>query len=146
MAVAGPGPEAAGARTRPFPRFRRPRRIAAWLSFPPGRFPPANFSSGKLPSGCLRLDRFLWFARLAKTRSAARILAEQGRIRIDGRLVDRAHAPVKAGAVLSFALGGRVRVLRILALPSRRGPAAEARTLYADLSPQGTLTSRGGGD
>jgi ribosome-associated heat shock protein Hsp15 len=95
-------------------------------------------------SGSLRLDRFLWFARLARTRSAARILAERGRVRIGGRLVDRAHAPVRIGDVLSFALRGHVRVLRIDSLPSRRGPAAEARMLYAEIEP--TLTSEGGGD
>jgi ribosome-associated heat shock protein Hsp15 len=97
-------------------------------------------------SGSLRLDRFLWWARLTRTRSAARVLAERGRLRIDGRLVDRAHAPVRVGEVLTVALRGCVRVLRIEALPSRRGPACEARKLYIDLEPQGTLTSQGGGD
>jgi len=96
--------------------------------------------------GSQRLDRFLWYARIAKTRAAARLLAEQGRFRIDGRLVDRAHAPVRVGEVLTFALRGCVRVLRIETLPSRRGPAAEARKLYVDLPPQGTLTSQGSGD
>ena len=87
----------------------------------------------------LRLDKFLWFARIAKTRSAAQALAEQGRIRIAGRLVDRAHAPVRVGDVLSFAQRGEVRVLKVEALPTRRGPPAEARTLYSE------LTSEGGG-
>ena len=85
-------------------------------------------------SDTLRLDKFLWFARIAKTRSAAQALAEEGRIRIDGRLVDKAHAPVRAGDVLSFALRGEVRVLRIEALPARRGPPVEARTLYSELT------------
>ena len=82
-----------------------------------------------------RLDRFLWYARLAKTRSAAQAIARDGHLRIDGRPVDRAHAPIRPGQVLSFPLRGRVRVLRILALPERRGPPAEARALYDDLSP-----------
>jgi ribosome-associated heat shock protein Hsp15 len=81
----------------------------------------------------LRLDKFLWFARIAKTRGEAQALAEEGRLRIGGRVVDRAHAPVRVGDVLSFALRGRVRVLRIAALPARRGPPAEARALYAEL-------------
>ena len=85
----------------------------------------------------LRLDKFLWFARIVKTRSAAQALAEEGRIRIDGRVVDRAHAPIRVGDVLSFALRGRVRVLRIEALPERRGPAAEARALYSELTSEG---------
>ena len=83
----------------------------------------------------LRLDKFLWFARIVKTRALAQALAEQGRIRIDGRVVERAHAPVRAGDVLTFALRGEVRVLRVEALPSRRGPAAEARTFYSLVSP-----------
>ena len=88
----------------------------------------------------LRLDKFLWFARIVKTRALAQEMAENGRIRISGRLVDRAHAPVKSGDVLSFAQRGAVRVLRIDALPVRRGPAAEARTLYSE------LTSEAGAD
>ena len=82
----------------------------------------------------LRLDKFLWFARIVKTRSAAQTLAEEGRIRIDGRVVNRSHAPVRVGDVLSFAHSGEVRVLRIETLPVRRGPAAEARALYSELT------------
>lgn len=89
----------------------------------------------------MRLDKFLWFARIAKTRSLAQALAEQGRIRIDGRLVDRSHAQVRIGDVLSFAIHGKVRVIRIEALPARRGPPAEARSMYSEVS-EGTLTSR----
>lgn len=82
----------------------------------------------------LRLDKFLWFARIVKTRALAQALAEEGRIRIGGRLIDRAHAPVRVGDVLSFAQRGSVRVLRVEALPARRGPSSEARALYSDLS------------
>jgi ribosome-associated heat shock protein Hsp15 len=88
----------------------------------------------------LRLDKFLWFVRIVKTRAAAQALAEQGRIRIGGRLVDRAHAPVRVGDVLSFAHRGRVRVLKVAALPARRGPAAETPLFYSE------LTSQAGGD
>jgi ribosome-associated heat shock protein Hsp15 len=82
----------------------------------------------------LRLDKFLWFARIAKTRALAQALAEEGRIRIAGRVVDRAHAPVRIGDVLSFAQRGSVRILKVEALPARRGPPAEAQALYSDLS------------
>ena len=92
----------------------------------------------------LRLDKFLWFARIVKTRALAQSLAEAGRIRLAGRIVDRAHAPVRVGDVLSFAQRGAVRVLRVEALPVRRGPAPEARALYTDLSE--ALTSEGGDD
>lgn len=85
--------------------------------------------------GALRIDKFLWYARFAKSRAAAQTLAEQGRLRVGGRIVDRAHASVRVGDVLSFALAGRVRVIRVAALPARRGPPAEARLCYEDLSP-----------
>jgi len=81
----------------------------------------------------LRLDKFLWFARIVKTRALAQALAEDGRLRLSGRAVDRSHALVKVGDVLSFALHGQVRVLRVEALPARRGPPVEARTLYTEL-------------
>ena len=93
----------------------------------------------------LRLDKFLWFARIVRTRDLARQMAEEGRIRITGRIADRAHAPVRVGDVLSFALRGEVRVIRIEKLPPRRGPAAEARLAYSEL-PERQLTSEGGGD
>lgn len=89
----------------------------------------------------MRLDKFLWFARIAKTRSVAQALAEEGRIRIDGRVIDRSHAQVRIGDVLSFAIRGKVRVIRIEALPARRGPPAEARQMYSEVA-EGTLTSR----
>ena len=85
----------------------------------------------------MRLDKLLWFLRLVKTRTLAQQLAAQGRIRIDGRPATSAHAEVRAGQVLSFAHHDRVRVLRILALPVRRGPAPEAQACYADLAPAG---------
>ena len=84
----------------------------------------------------LRLDKFLWFVRIAKTRALAQELAEKGRIRLNGRIVDRAHAPVRVGDMLSFARRGAVRVIEVRALPARRGPPAEARLLYSELTSQ----------
>ncbi|HEX8485768.1 S4 domain-containing protein [Sphingomonas sp.] len=81
----------------------------------------------------MRLDRFLWFARVAKTRSAAQAIAADGRVRIDGRAVDRAHAAVRIGNVLTFICNGRVRVLRVAALPPRRGPPPEGRACYDEI-------------
>lgn len=81
-----------------------------------------------------RLDIFLWYARLAKTRSAAQALVATGRLRLDGRLVERAHVPVRVGSILVWAQGTRVRALRVEALPHRRGPAPEAQGCYADLT------------
>jgi len=78
----------------------------------------------------MRIDRFLWFARLAKTRDIAQAIATKGTLRIDGRRIDRAHALVRVGSVLAWPWSGKVRIVRIEALPMRRGPANEAATLY----------------
>jgi ribosome-associated heat shock protein Hsp15 len=93
----------------------------------------------------LRLDKFLWFARIVKTRALAQTMAEQGRLRLNGRVIDRAHSAVRVGDVLSFALRGAVRVLKVEALPARRGPPAEARSVYSEL-PERPLTSEGAPD
>jgi len=82
----------------------------------------------------MRLDRFLWFARLAKTRDRAQDMACDGRMRIDGRRVERSAVPVRIGNILTFAHHDRVRVLRVEALPTRRGPAPEAQGCYQELS------------
>ena len=81
----------------------------------------------------MRLDKWLWHARFFKTRSLAARYIETARCRIDGRVVDEPHAAVAPGMVLTFALGSRVRVVRILALGARRGPAPEAHTLYDEI-------------
>lgn len=81
----------------------------------------------------LRLDKFLWFARIVKTRALAQQMAEGGRLRLNGRVVDKAHAVVRVGDVLGFARHGEVRVLKIEALPVRRGPPAEAKMLYTEV-------------
>ena len=87
------------------------------------------------PGSAIRLDRFLWFARLVKTRGAAQDLAEAGMLRLDGRRIERSSAQVRVGSVIAFPLRGKVRVLRVEALPNRRGPAPEAAALYQELTP-----------
>jgi ribosome-associated heat shock protein Hsp15 len=82
----------------------------------------------------LRLDKWLWFARLAKSRSVAQDLCESRRLRLDGRVIDRASAQVRAGSVLSFPLGDDVVVVRVEGLADHRGPFVEARQLYTDLT------------
>lgn len=81
----------------------------------------------------LRIDKWLWYARFFKTRNLATRLAAEGKIRADGKVVTRAHHPVKVGDVLTFPVARRICVVRVLALGARRGPAVEARTLYEDL-------------
>jgi ribosome-associated heat shock protein Hsp15 len=85
--------------------------------------------------GAIRLDLWLWHARLCKTRALGARLAEGGRVRVNGQPTAKAHRLVRPDDVLTFPLAGRVRVLRVLAPGTRRGPAAEARALYDDLDP-----------
>lgn len=86
----------------------------------------------------MRIDLFLWYARLARSRSAAQTMACAGTMRLDGRRIERAHAQVRPGAIIAFPLSGQVRVLRVVALPTRRGPPAEAASLYESLMTGGT--------
>jgi ribosome-associated heat shock protein Hsp15 len=82
----------------------------------------------------LRLDKWLWHARFFKSRSQAASFCAEGRLRLNRRHIDRASATLRVGDVLTFPLGSAIRVVRVLALGKRRGPPAEARTLYVDLT------------
>ena len=84
-------------------------------------------------SGGLRLDKWLWQARFFKTRTLAATVAGKGKIRINRMLVTKPHYKVRPGDVLTFAQGRDIRVVRVVALGERRGPATEARTLYEDI-------------
>ena len=81
----------------------------------------------------MRIDRFLFFIRLAKSRTLAQGIIDQGHVRIDGKRVEKPSDQVEPGSVIALPLHGQVRVLRVLALPARRGPATEARTCYEEI-------------
>jgi ribosome-associated heat shock protein Hsp15 len=89
-----------------------------------------------------RLDKWLWIARVVKTREAAATLVEGGRVRINGQKTLKPSHGVKAGDVLTIVLNARVRVLHIAAMGERRGTASAARTLYreAGMSDPGSET------
>ena len=77
-----------------------------------------------------RLDRWLWFARIMKSRTAAAQLVENGKVRVNRvRVVKPSHL-LREGDVLTIALRGEVRVIEVLAMGARRGPPPEARLLY----------------
>ena len=98
-----------------------------------------------------RLDKWLWQARFFKTRGIAAREIAAGHVRVNAARAGKPAQAVGPGDTLTFMQGRRVRVVRILALALRRGPAAEARTLYDDLSPErpsrepGTPEPRAGG-
>jgi ribosome-associated heat shock protein Hsp15 len=83
-----------------------------------------------------RVDRWLFFARVVKSRSLAAKLAQAGRVRINGEKTDQAADMVRPGDTLTITIERRILVYRVLAPGTRRGPAPEARLLYEDLSPQ----------
>jgi len=83
----------------------------------------------------LRLDKWLWYARFCKTRSLATAMCRAGQVRVNKVPVRKSNQSVRAGDVLTFAQGPRIRVIRITALATRRGPAPEAAALYDDISP-----------
>ena len=81
----------------------------------------------------MRIDKFLFFIRLIKSRTQAQALIDEGRTRIDGKRIEKVSETVKPGSVIALPLRGQVRVIRVLALPVRRGPATEARSCYEEI-------------
>jgi ribosome-associated heat shock protein Hsp15 len=80
----------------------------------------------------MRLDKWLAQARFFKGRELASDMVAEGHLRLNGQHCTKPAHGVQAGDVLTFPQGDRIRVIRILSLGTRRGPAPEAQTLYAD--------------
>jgi ribosome-associated heat shock protein Hsp15 len=112
------------------------------------RDPAPEAAGGGGDPGPARLDLWLWRARFFRTRALAAAAADG--VRINGRRTGRPGASVRPGDVLTFAQAGRIRVVEVLAAGARRGPAPEARALYADREPpaadRALRTLEGGGD
>lgn len=85
----------------------------------------------------MRIDRLLCTLRFVRTRSLAQALVTSGHVRRNGERVTRASCEVRTGDVLTLPLGSRVRLVKVLALPERRGPPREAQACYRELDPQG---------
>lgn len=83
----------------------------------------------------LRIDKWLWFARLCKTRTQAGALCRSGLVRVNRTPVRKPNHPLRPDDVLTLPLGRRIVVVRVIALGERRGPYREAQLLYEDLSP-----------
>jgi ribosome-associated heat shock protein Hsp15 len=81
----------------------------------------------------VRIDRFLHCIRLARSRTLAQAIVEQGHVRIDGKRALKPSEEVRVGSIVGLPLHGQVRILRVLSLPERRGPASEARACYEEL-------------
>ena len=81
----------------------------------------------------MRIDRFLHCIRLVRSRTLAQDLIEAGHVRIDGKRVGKSSDEVRVGSVVALPLHDKVRVLKVICLPERRGPAPEARACYEEL-------------
>ncbi len=86
-------------------------------------------------SDSLRVDKWLWQARFFKTRTLAAKIVTSGAVRVNGNRIAKASASVKPEDTLTFPQGDRIKVVRIVELGTRRGPAPEAQALYEDLTP-----------
>lgn len=81
----------------------------------------------------MRVDKLLWYLRLARSRTVAQAMAADGHMRVNGRRIERAHCKISAGDVLTVPAATGARVIEIIALPLRRGPAPEAQACYREL-------------
>ena len=92
------------------------------------------------PAGAQRIDKWLWFARVTKSRTLAAQLVQDGKVRVNRARASKPSHAVRSGDVLTIAIRGNVEVLKVLAPGERRGPAPEARRLYEVLSSVGSGT------
>ena len=83
----------------------------------------------------VRIDKWLWYARFFKTRSAASKMLSSGKLRVDGQVINKPHRTVQIGHIYTFPQANTIRIVKVLAYGQRRGPAAEAALLYEDLAP-----------
>ena len=90
----------------------------------------------------MRIDRYLYCIRLIKSRTLAQAVIDTGYVRIDGKRVEKPSADVRVGNVIALPLNDRVRILRVLSLPDRRGPPAEARLCYEELGIDGVSRAK----
>ena len=85
--------------------------------------------------GSQRLDKWLWFVRVIKSRTQAAGLVSEGKVRVNRDRTTKPSQTVRPGDVVTVTVRGRVRVLRVVAPGTRRGPPTEAQGLYEDLTP-----------
>jgi ribosome-associated heat shock protein Hsp15 len=105
----------------------------------------ADDRSGGTEAG-QRLDKWLWFVRVIKSRTQAAGLVTDGKVRVNRQRVEKPSQTVRHGDVVTVSVRGRVRVLKVLAAGERRGPASEARALFEELTPPSVSREQGGVD
>ncbi len=91
-----------------------------------------------------RLDKWLWFARVVKSRTQAAGLVTSGKVRVNRAKVDKPAHGLKLGDVVTVSVGRHVRVLKVIAAGVRRGPTSEAQGLFEELTPAASAPAAGG--
>jgi ribosome-associated heat shock protein Hsp15 len=94
----------------------------------------ANEALPALP-GTQRVDKWLWFARVVKTRTQAAALVTEGKVRVNKARIEKPALAVRAGDVLTIALNSHVRILEVVLPGAKRGNAPQAAALFKDLTP-----------
>jgi len=90
-----------------------------------------------MTEGAIRIDKWLWYARLFKSRTKAQRLIADGHVRVNRERITKTAGAIRPGDVLTFPQGREIRVVRVLACGDHRGAAPEAHRLYEDLAPAG---------
>jgi ribosome-associated heat shock protein Hsp15 len=116
----------------------RPGRLSGKVPLPRNRRAPADATPGDNDApggqGRQRLDKWLWHARLVRTRSTAATLARSGHVRVNGVRVEAPAHMVRSGDVITVALDRAVRVLKVTGIAERRGSARAGTALYEELT------------
>jgi ribosome-associated heat shock protein Hsp15 len=94
----------------------------------------ADAAAGAPAAERQRIDKWLWHARVVRTRAAAAALADAGHVRVNGQRIDASSRPVRRGDVVTVALDRSVRVMRVAGFSGRRGSSLQARVLFEDLT------------
>ena len=87
----------------------------------------------------LRLDLYLYYIRIFKSRSLATKFISSNRLRISGKVTQKPHKLISAGDVLTMTINDNIKIIKVLDVPSRRGPYSESLCFYQDLTPIKTI-------
>lgn len=96
----------------------------------------AAAGNGQSPHPGQRLDLWLWYARVTKSRTLAQALIDKGKVRVNRERVTKSAQTLRLGDIVTISLGPRVRILKVEGFAARRGPASEVAKLYLDLTPE----------
>ena len=91
--------------------------------------------SNILEKKTLRIDIYLYYIRIFKSRSIARKFVLTNRLRISGQVTQKPHKMISVGDVLTMTINDNLKILKVLDIPSRRGPYPEALNFYEDITP-----------